>query len=1213
MSDAPRSRIKVVSGPEILLLITLFVVILYLLYPKSFLEKGLLSEKSNYDLAFFYLENLLPADPHNEALMLKLAEAAFRSNRMDMARKMVSALIASKNPQTQRMAYPLWYEIEKRRYFTTTDARLRKKIKEELTGILEMMQERDMIDAGHVSRWFAEALWLKNDRLALSIALTALEKNPYDTAWLKTGYYLAVGLEEFETAKTLLLRLLKADRAREDRWRDALASIYLKEKRALDAANLYLQAYRRRSQAAYLFKAIDILAWNHRYKEALRMARRYERQMIADRRYAQKLLRFYLASNALEDAHRIALHLVKMCEKRSISSGCDFDLLFKTFLYTKDPLHAYKTAEIVLRGKRSYAWQMRAAKSALWSQMTQKAMKHYLRAYAMHPTAGLRKKLLPLMIDAYQYESALKLAKDEAKTDPSKKNIDTVVYLYNMVGDPGGAIDFLLEMYEKTKKPALLSRILQLALDSGDMQRAGKVARRLNALGVDDFTTARRIAYYEFLNRRPESAYVIVKKALKHKDRSAPVDFLQLAGDLAWYLGKYDEASEYALELMGDKAARTVDLRRILDVYRRKDPLLASKAAWRIYKTDRLPENFITYAYIALDGHLYEELSRHMENIEKHQESVLLQDPRYWSVKAYLLIALHLKKEASRALKMAMLLDPGNHAMEAQMLWLLVDAGDCVQLHAFVSKLEKDGLRLPEILWAPLLAAHMKLQEGDMAMAYLGKISKAAELSIEMKLTYAYLLQGRNEHEAFMRQMREVACSLGRILSKDPEKLHERKFLQNYLQAAIYTMNPDRFEALLESVKDDLDRQRYLQIRALWDMHNNAYEAAREALHRLHNPEMWMRLALALHFYERDKMSTLLDGDLCALPVRDRVDAAERSGRIALAQSLAFWGMETNRNDELLYYQNEQLERKWADEWHFYVSTDSRSSMQQIVSNMTNKNAIGEGWYLKESLKARHNSGWDDSVYRYLPQNDNTYEAQILHKSDRVQISLAAGIRNGVKNHLQLTGSVIYQIDDRWRSRLSLLHNQEALESDYLAVGGMKKGVELECKYVLLPSTTIQMRAGKYRFLSQDGVSLGSGMVLRAESYTSLRIGYPDLAVTLFANHGAFSEKNSQKGVLDKIMAVHGNVLPDDYFNLGAGVYWGYQNKVTHVRPWRPFFGISPSVDLVGGNMNLEMDAGIGGNIFHQGHLAIGTGVTPGVSGNSESVFKVYLQYSMLY
>ncbi len=1210
MSDAPKRRPKVISDPEIILLIALFAAVLYLLYPKTFLQKQLLAEKSNYDLTLVYLENLLPADPHNEALMLKLAEAAFNTNRIDLARRMGAALIASKNPKTQRRAYPLWYQIEKRYYFTTTDTALRARLKEELAGILEVMLSKGMIDLQDAPKWYAEALWLKDDALALKIASMILRRQPNDPLWLEQSYYLAAKTGEVKTAETLLRRLIKADHARESHWREALASLYIKEKRIVEAADLYLQAYQEGSETRYLFKALDLLLWNHRNKEAVRIARAYEKRILAGTGSAQKMLRFYLSMNALKDARRVALYLLKRCRK----NACDFDLLYKTFLYASDPSLAYDVATMALRGKRSYTWQIRAAKSAMWSNKPQAAMDHFLQAYAMRPTASLRKKVLPMLIDAYRYESALKLAKEEARSHPYDRDaINTLVYLYNMVGDPEGAIDFLLRVYEKSHQPALLSQALQLALDMGDMSRADTIVSMLQSAGFEDFDTARRIAYYQFLQRHPEKAYAVLQRVLKKSREKAPADVLQMADDLAWYLGRYAEAAGYALALMKEEVARKVDLQRIVDVYRKDDPNVALQAAWKMYEMDRSSENFLGFAYLALDSGHYKELLRAMESIDEQGDNSLLKDARFWSIKAHLLMVLHRRKEASEALMMALRLSPNDAALQAEMLWMLVDSGDCVRLHAFVAKLEKDGLKLPEILWAPLMVAHMQMQEGDMAMDYFKKISKRGERSIDMKLTYAYLLQGRNEYDAFMRQMREIVQRLDQRASKDASRLHDPAFLQNYLQAAMHTMNPDRFESKLKSAEAYLSPQRYLQLRALWALHNGAYEEARVLVERLHDPEAWMQLTLALHFYDRDRMSDLLDHAFCALPIRDRVDAAERSGRIALAQSLAFSGLQKNRFDELLYYQNEQLERKWADEFRIDTSTDSRSSLQQMTTDMTNQNAIAEGWYLHEHLKTRLNSGWDETVYRDLPRLDSTAEVGIVHRDDRSELSLAAGLRNGVKTHLKAKGSIAYRIDDRWRAALALSWHDEALESDYLSIGGMKSGIELKGEYALLTSTTLQATMGYFRFQSQDGVSVGDGTTLRLESATTLRIGYPDLTVTLFGDYGTFDEKSGRKGALEKIMAVPGNVLPDDYLNVGTGLYWGYQNKATYVRPWRPFFGISPSIDLLSGDFNMELDAGIGGNLFNQDHWAVGAGVTPGVSNNVETVFRLYLQYRILY
>ncbi|WP_353662219.1 tetratricopeptide repeat protein [Hydrogenimonas sp. SS33] len=1213
MSNAPKNRPRVISDTEIFLLITLFGVILYILYPKTFIQKQLLSEKSNYDLTLTYLENLLPLEKKNEALMLKLVESALETGRISLARRVCAKLIASHDPQTQRRAFPLWYRIEKQNYFSTKDAAARKRIREELAGILELMEEKGMTGTKEASKWYDEAVWLGKDAMALRIALGILRKDPDNLRWLERSYYLAARCNDLKTAETLLKKLIRRDRNRAERWRDALASLYVKENRIEEAATLYLQAYRRHLCADEFFKALDLLTWHHENEKAVQIARKYEKSLRAEKAAEWKLLRFYLSANALDDAHRMALTLFGQCGAEENTKQCNTALLYKTFLYASDPSHAYEVAELALKAKKTDdTWQLRAARSAMWSGRPQDAMRHYLEAYRLHPTAALRKKLLPMLIANYRYESALQLAIETARSHPDdRKTIETLVYLYDKVGYPEGAIDFLMKAYEKNHRTFLLSKALQLALDMGDMVKAGSIVSIFRKRGIKDYTTARRVAYFEYLQRRPSVAYEIVKKQLTKIDKKVPTDFLQLASDLAWYLGKYDDAGRYALALLERGAARSVDRQRTVDVYRESNPKVALEAAWQIYESDPTPAHFIEFAYLAVEQGAYKRLLSEFEKIKKDDR--LLSDVRFWTIKAHLMSALHRQSEAYEALKKALGFSPHDPTLRAEMLWMMIDTADCRALRTYVSTLEKEGVQNSEMLWPPLIAAHMRLQEGDMAMLYLKRLMKREGASVDRRLTYAYLLQGCNENEAFMRQMEKIKRKLDTEATGTPARMHDPDFLEKYLQAAMFTMNPDRFSSLLQKSKRSLPTQRYLQLEALWALRNGEYERARATLYKLNDPEAWMQLTLALHFYDTYRMSDLLDRAVCRLPVRDRVDGAVRSGRVGLAQSLAFEGMESNRFDELLYYQNEQLERRWADEWRATLSTDTRRSLQQSTAEVANRNAIGGGWYLFERIRERINGSWDDDVYRNLPKNDTRAEANLLHHGDRMDLSLAAALRTGLEDHLQLEGSIDYRIDNRWRGAMALAWHKDALQTDYLAIGGMEDSVKLRTDYALLSSTTITTTAGYSRFHSQDGVYLGDGIELRLESYTTLRIGYPDIAISFFGEYGTYDEKDGNKGVLEEIMAVPGKVLAEDYLNVGTGLYWGYQNKESYVRPWRPYFSLSPYADLIGHNLNVAFDGGIGGNLFNQDHWAVGVGYTPGISNNTESVLRAYLQYRMLY
>ena len=133
--DSEHSRNYVVTYKELIFTFSVFVVILFVLYPKDLLKEQILSEKSNYDLSMLYLKNLLEHEPENESLMLILAEQSLRSGKRDLSLRLLNLLLKSKNTEYRHKATLLSYELKKDNYYYFKDADKQAQAKEELRRV----------------------------------------------------------------------------------------------------------------------------------------------------------------------------------------------------------------------------------------------------------------------------------------------------------------------------------------------------------------------------------------------------------------------------------------------------------------------------------------------------------------------------------------------------------------------------------------------------------------------------------------------------------------------------------------------------------------------------------------------------------------------------------------------------------------------------------------------------------------------------------------------------------------------------------------------------------------------------------------------------------------------------------------------------------------------------------------------------------------------
>jgi hypothetical protein len=336
-ADNSQQKIYVITYKELVFTFIVFVVILFVLYPKDLLKDQILSEKSNYDLSMLYLKNLLKHNPEDESLMLILAEQSLRTGKKDLSLRLLGLLLKSKNIEHRQRATLLSYELEKDNYFYIKDKEQRKKQLKKLRTLYDNIFYQKMYKEEDSDFWYKESLFVKNDIATYYFLVEKLKKDPKNVKFLEKAYYLSIDLDIPKDSRKYIQLLAKYDSKNKDKWAlseyymyinnkeyklakellvskkdislqwyERLGDFYLMRKQYKTASKIYLDIMKSQKdyklQKRYFYKTVNALQAGSFLDDAVKIVKQYEKKFIDDIDVRTFMLKVYIAANKLDDA-----------------------------------------------------------------------------------------------------------------------------------------------------------------------------------------------------------------------------------------------------------------------------------------------------------------------------------------------------------------------------------------------------------------------------------------------------------------------------------------------------------------------------------------------------------------------------------------------------------------------------------------------------------------------------------------------------------------------------------------------------------------------------------------------------------------------------------------------------------------------------------------------------------------------------------------------
>lgn len=897
----------------------------------------------------------------------------------------------------------------------------------------------------------------------------------------------------------------------------------------------------------------------------------------------------------------------------------ELKLILQVFLYKGDLESAYKVANLgYKRHPNSYYWNQKMAEICKWTNRPARSMKHLRFMYEKKYDKKIEKELIDYGAESYQYEEIEPLVLNRMKREPTKKNIDLLIYIYKNVGEPEKVITILDQEYHKDKtNKILLTKALALSLEVGDLERAKKYVDIIEANKPYSIDRANLVANYYYIKRNIKKSYksLFDINSLDLKGNSSAIEYYKLKSDLGWYVQDNNNAAAASLKLMELGAARVVDYERISHVYQKKSPNTAAIAAKNGYKQYKLSYLFYIYANTSLKNKKYDELKKFIDEIEKDRTSTLLNESLFWVTKANLYDHYNDMELEEKYLLKALELSPNNLSMKSNLLSFYMKINNPTKVEMLLMNITEET-KVDSSFFFVMATSYLYLGDINRASYYVDKINSSNPLlskTIEFKFLQAYIYQSKNNENAFKKIMQELEHQMKQRAKVNPKLKTEDKFLSNYLRAAIHVLDADTFRKKLKKAKKYLTKENYDDISYSFAVMHQAYEKSRKIYHRTDKKALWLIFSNNLIFNNHSEIENMLSRDLKSLAMGDASQAAYKDGQRALSQTIAYEGLLHNDDNQNAYIQHLDISQERSDKFSTKLAYDSRDPLLRKYTDIDNIAYLRDGKYFLIGLNYYLNSSLDYTQIINVP--DASTDVMLGFKSvfDKGYYLLDLHHYKSMDTYYGYSLFFHYRLSTDLIANVLFAKNRDALESIPLILGANRDIASLNLVWTFLNSTSLSFSYEKYRYHSQDSIYLGKGEYKILSLNHQIRNGYPDLKAGVFYDTGKYSEQSGSKGVVDMLQKKSYAVLPEDFYSIGAMFSYGMRNSETYTRVWRPYAEISTAYSSVSKDYTYNVHLGIGGKVLHQDHLTLGVSYAESISGIGTQSYEIYLKYRFFY
>ena len=406
-----------------------------------------------------------------------------------------------------------------------------------------------------------------------------------------------------------------------------------------------------------------------------------------------------------------------------------------------------------------------------------------------------------------------------------------------------------------------------------------------------------------------------------------------------------------------------------------------------------------------------------------------------------------------------------------------------------------------------------------------------------------------------------------------------------------------------------------------WALNHEADELARAWLttryaDHLARP-LWGELSVALAGADLDTLTRLLDDLPDWLPMLDRVEAALRIGRPALARTLAFEQLDHLQFDEALHLRFTDMVVEDPARLAGAVA-GIRQSPLSISQRRTEASAdLTPRLKLGLTLSENRQSTQDETALVNVPATDNTVGVFARYRTPRGPVTLTLHHRTAMREINGMKLDYDLAVAPRLRLAGSAGLHLTATELALLRLGGIKDSFDNTLTYAISKRDYLRFGLALNRYRTQDHTALGRGTAYSVEAGHRIRVEYPDFNLRVFNARHNFSASGQSDALITSLIPAalqtgDNTFLPQSYTQWGAAFGWGQSLQERHTRAWRPFFDVTLFRNsLTGPGRGVRL--GAAGSVLGQDHAAFYFGQSTGTPGSPQGFREFGLTYQWFY
>lgn len=380
---------------------------------------------------------------------------------------------------------------------------------------------------------------------------------------------------------------------------------------------------------------------------------------------------------------------------------------------------------------------------------------------------------------------------------------------------------------------------------------------------------------------------------------------------------------------------------------------------------------------------------------------------------------------------------------------------------------------------------------------------------------------------------------------------------------------------------------------------------------------LWGQLSVALAASDKATLTRLIDDLPDWLPMYDRVEAAMRIGRPALAQTLAFEQLDHLQHDEPLHLRFTTMVTEDPARLAGAVTAIRQSPLAirqwrgEASADLTPRLKLGL------SLTINEQSTQDETALIGVPANDRTATLFARWRLEAGRASLAVFQREALRAFTGVRLDYDLALAPRLRLSGSIGHNVAAPELPILRAGGMKDSIDNSINWNVSSREYLRLGLSLNRYRSQDGIALGHGTLANVEAGHRLRIEYPDFTLRVFAARADFRSASAPDAAIEGLLPAalrtgDNRFLPAGATSWGAAFGWGLSLQDRYTRALRPFFDLSLARNSVTGPVH-AVRMGLAGSLIGQDHMSLHFSRASGTPGAPQGLRELGLSYQWLY